>query len=544
MILYVTAIVVAVTLLSSGAFVVYINSILRRNALSSFSDLSDKLAQNIATLIGETELLGQSMARDTVLVAAMLRLEGQYTLARQYDDYFQIRSILSYNQDHKQLSQIRLVFRHAAFYTREGVSLLSAQSEGARTLDLGLERFASDPAEWQVWNDTIRYIQPVLNYKYASAAVGLVVLELSDERLERIFSNLQSLGDARYELLLHGTPVRVFGTGEARTDTALYRSIDLSHGWRFVLSASDVRHAVRLPQSLLTIGPWVVLGCLLVLVVFSLFAKRFYRGIASLARAISTVRVLGDEHIGAARYRELSVIVSHFNELLTQIRRRFAEEIQAREKERTLALRMLESQINPHFLYNSLDVINWLAFQQGAEDVASLARSLGMFYRDALSRTSNENSLADELAHVRTYLDIMRCRSDGELSLTTDVPDAFQSVGLPRLSLQPIVENAVQHGILRRPDQRGCIELRVWREEGRVYIGVRDNGPGMSQAALEAYTGKLAVWPPEEMHGLINIHQRTRLLYGKAYGVTLRSEEGQWMEVMLSVPCARLRANP
>lgn len=534
--LFVTGAVLVVSLFISTTYMVYINDVLRKNAQSSFLDLSDKLAQSIAALLSETELLGQAIARDTVLQGAMQRADSQYPLLTQYDDFFRLKALLAQNQDHKQISQIHLVFFHTAFYTREGVSLLSIRSDAARQLGLRDTGLHEDTLGWQAEENALRYVQPVLNVTYATNPIGLVVLELSESRMQGIFDDIQSLADARYELLLGGESVRVYGDPTQEAGSALHRTVALSGDWTFVLSASDLRYALRLSQSVLATLPIVLAGCVIVLAAGRFFARRSYQGIASLAQAISTVDILGDQQIRPARYQELDVIVTHFNAMLGQIRKKFKEEIQTRETERSLALRMLESQINPHFLHNSLDAINWLAYQQGAEDVASMARALGSFYRDALSKTTNEALLADELSHVRTYLDIMRCRVEGEIGLRIHIAQEHLSASIPRLSLQPIVENAVQHGILRTPDQQGTIDVYTSAEADCLSIHVLDNGPGMPEDKLEAFLSTLAIWPPEEMHGLVNIHHRTLLLYGPPYGLHVQSEAGAYMLVTLRVP--------
>lgn len=161
---------------------------------------------------------------------------------------------------------------------------------------------------------------------------------------------------------------------------------------------------------------------------------------------------------------------------------------------------------------------------------------MGNFYRDALRKTTNENLLADKMSHVRTYLDIMRCRVEGEIDFCVHIAKEHLSASVPRLSLQPIVENAVQHGILRLPDQQGEVVIYTSVEPGCLNIHVRDNGPGMPEDKLAAFLDSLDIWPPEEIHGLINILHRTMLLYGKAYRLRVQSESGSYMLVTLCIP--------
>lgn len=533
--LYIITSILLVSLSVAFSFSVYINSILHKNAESSFHDLSERLAQSASSLLRETELLALTMSRNTTLIDIMLRPD-EYELDLQYDDYFTLRSILAHNNNYPQIKACRFAFRHNAFYTREGQQIFSVNSEIAESLALDSSLLQIDQPKWNVYNGTIRYIQPVHNYLYASRNIGLVILELSDEQMASLFSDIQSLENARFELAFNDQPIAVYGESAPARNTYLRRTVNLNSDFSLTFTASGLPHTLRLDQALMKVAPWILACCIVVYLLFTPIAKGFYRNISALSSSISTVELLSSQELQPTRYRELNIIVQNVNKMLAHIRQKFADELRERDKERILSLQMLESQINPHFLYNSLDVINWLAWQQGAEDVAELSRSLGMFYRDALSKTTNENSLAHELVHANTYLEIMKLRTEDELSIRMDIPDHLLDNVLPRLSLQPMLENAFQHGVLNRTDHQGEITICACPFDDTLEITVHDNGSGMSSEKLNEYISTLSVWPPLEMHGLINIHHRTRLLYGDRYGISLCSEEGQFFDVTLTVP--------
>lgn len=533
--LYIITSILLVSLSVAFPFSVYINRILQKNAESSFHDLSERLAQSASSLLRETELLALTMSRNTTLIDIMLHPD-EYELDQQYDDYFTLRSILAHNNNYPQIKACRFAFRHNAFYTNEGQQIFSVNSEIAESLALGASLLQIDQPVWDVHNGTIRYIQPVHNYLYASGNIGLVILELSDEQLGSLFTDIQSLENARFELIFNDQVIAVYGESIFTGNAHLSRTVDLNADFSLSFTASGLPHTLRLDQALMQIAPWILACCVVIYSLFTPIAKSFYRNIAELSSTVSSIELLSGQELQPARYDELNIIVQNVNKMLTHIRQKFADEIQERDKERILSLQMLESQINPHFLYNSLDVINWLAWQQGAEDVAELSRSLGMFYRDALSKTTNENSLAKELIHANTYLEIMHFRVEEELSVSIDIPEHLLDNVLPRLSLQPMLENAFQHGVLNRSDRQGEISIRACQSDDTLEITVHDNGSGMSSEKLSQYLYNLSIWPPCEMHGLINIHHRTRLLYGSHYGISLRSEEGCFFEATLTVP--------
>ena len=531
--MYVISCILLVSLCVAGSFSFAMNSMLKKNAESSFQDLSDRLAQSAESLFRETELLALTMSRNPTLIEIMLRPD-QYPLDQQYDDFFNLRAIQTNNSHYPQIDACRFIFRHHAFYVREGQQFLSTESEILQ--DLGQDILQIEKPQWRVSNGIIRYAQPVYNYLYSPKNIGLIVLEMSRAHLDEIFTNIQSLENARFELLFNGESLTVWGEEKNKDHRFLQRSVVFPSGFSLLFSAAGLAHAFSLGQALITTAPWVLIVCTIVFVLLRHIARKLYQTIAQLSTAIAAIDLQSDQMVQPTRYTELNNIVEHFNRMLVQIRRKFTEALQARDQERILSLQMLESQINPHFLYNSLDVINWLAWQEGAEDVAAMSRNLGAFYRDALSKTSNETSLEHELTHVQTYLDIMNYRVDEMPRVQIEIPEKLKNNVLPRLSLQPLLENAFQHGIPNRRNVPGRILLRAEKAENTLRITVRDDGLGMNAECLEKAISDLAVWPPVEMHGLVNIHHRIRLLYGEPFGLVLHSEENRYFEVEMHVP--------
>ena len=531
--MYVISCILLVSLCVAGSFSVSMNRMLERNAESSFQDLSDRLAQSAESLFRETELLALTMSRNPALIEIMLRPDD-YPLNQQYDDFFSLRAIQTNNSQYPQIDACRFIFQHHAFYVREGQQFLSEESEIIQ--ELGEDILQTEKPHWRVSGGIIRYVQPVFNYLYSPKIIGLIILETSRSHLDEIFTNIQSLENARFELLFNGESLNVWGEDISRGHSFLQRSVAFPSGFSLLFSASGLAHAFSLRQALIATAPWVLIFCTVVFVLLSHIARKLYQTIAQVSTAIAAVDLQSDQMVQPTRYTELNNIVETFNRMLVQIRRKFTEALQARDQERILSLQMLESQINPHFLYNSLDVINWLAWQEGAEDVAAMSRNLGAFYRDALSKTGNETSLEQELAHVHTYLEIMNYRVDEMPRVTIEIPEELKTNVLPRLSLQPLLENAFQHGILNRRTVPGCIDVRAEKKDQMLRITVRDDGLGMDAESLAKASADLSVWPPVEMHGLVNIHHRIRLLYGEHFGLVLHSEENRYFEAEMLVP--------
>ena len=227
----------------------------------------------------------------------------------------------------------------------------------------------------------------------------------------------------------------------------------------------------------------------------------------------------------------LMLIISYyFNILLRQVRN---EQVQLRKAE----LMVLQSQINPHFLYNTLDAITWLAEAGEQETVVKMVGSLSGFFRTSLNQGKDIVTLAEELQHIRSYLEIQKIRYQDILEYDIDVSDEFGDVKIPKITLQPLVENAIYHGIKNKRGG-GKISVTAKSDSGDLRIYVRDDGVGMDEERLHAVLDGIFEKKPEEkdIYGLYNVNERIRLYFGEEYGITLSSEKGIGTESVVRLP--------
>lgn len=196
--------------------------------------------------------------------------------------------------------------------------------------------------------------------------------------------------------------------------------------------------------------------------------------------------------------------------------------------------RMLQAQIHPHFLYNTLETIHALAVQSGNEAIGRISISLSRLVR-ASFRGSAYVTLNEEIAFVQEYLTIYRIRFGRRLNAMIDYDDEDgEKLLLPQMTLQPLVENSVRYGLMRK-QSRGVIRLKIRRKEGRLCISLFDNGIGFPQEMIERY--EHASWREElEIHGYGNVLRRLHFTYGDAAVVKVRSREGRWTNLSISIP--------
>ena len=225
-------------------------------------------------------------------------------------------------------------------------------------------------------------------------------------------------------------------------------------------------------------------------------------------------------------YDEVGELGTSFNSMVDRIRQLISQVYMEQEEKRRAELTALQAQIKPHFLYNTLDTIHWMAKKYGAEDIIYVIRCLTNLFRVGLSKGNEIIPLSEEVEHVISYLKIQKVRYDDILSYTIRVDDETQGLYVHKLLLQPLVENAIYHGIKTKRDG-GNILISIRRESEELIMQVIDNGMGMDQETVEnlnaAIQGEKGV---KSGYGLYNVNARIAISHGKEYGIFIESEKG------------------
>ena len=213
--------------------------------------------------------------------------------------------------------------------------------------------------------------------------------------------------------------------------------------------------------------------------------------------------------------------------------------IEQEEQKRRSELEVLQSQINPHFLYNTLDSVIWMTENGRTDDAVVMLTSLARFFRISLSRGSSIIPIRDELEHARHYLTIQKMRYKNKFSATITAEDGVESLCTIKLIVQPILENAIYHG-MAYADGDGEITVRAFRDGGDVLIEVSDNGPGMPEEVVESLLNPngpaAAAGAKGSGIGFRNVHRRIRLTFGADYGLTIFSEPDDGTTVRIRLP--------
>ena len=231
---------------------------------------------------------------------------------------------------------------------------------------------------------------------------------------------------------------------------------------------------------------------------------------------------------------EIKTLSEGMEQMITRLNLQMQEAQQKQEHLRRTELALLQAQINPHFLYNTMDTIIWLIEAEKTQEAVDMVSNLSSFFRHSLSRGEDVITLEEEEHHVRSYLQIQHARYKDIMEYSLEIDPRLHSTMLPKLTLQPLVENALYHGIkLKRAV--GHIRIAGWMEDDFVILQVADNGMGMTPERL-AHLRKAMEREERVGFGISAVNQRLHLMFGQEYGLSFDSQEGIGTTVTIRIP--------
>ena len=228
---------------------------------------------------------------------------------------------------------------------------------------------------------------------------------------------------------------------------------------------------------------------------------------------------------------EVGALIRGFEKMIIQIKALIEDVYESRLIQKDYEMKALQAQINPHFLYNSLSLINWMALETDQEDISKITLSLSTFYRTALNKGKNILRVRDEIKNMRSYLDIQLMMHDHEFDVDVEIDECILDYNILNLILQPLIENAIDHGIDLKTNGRGGIKIIGKKQNDEIVLIVSDNGVGMSKEQAESIlTNK------SNGYGVKNVNERIKLYYGEQYQLKIESEIGIGTKVKVTIP--------
>lgn len=310
-------------------------------------------------------------------------------------------------------------------------------------------------------------------------------------------------------------------------------------GWRTVgvFSMDEVMSSVNTIVYILF--TCVIISLVLVVIVSFKFSRTLTNPIFKLKRLMKQAES-GDLTVrfNFQHNDEIGELGQSFNHMIARIDQLIQMVYVEQENKRTAEMKSLQEQIKPHFLYNTLDTISWMARDYDAEDIVRLVDALTNMFRIGLSHGKDIITVKEEITHVSNYLYIQKIRYKDKLNYVIHVDESLYAVEVPKLILQPLVENAIYHGVKAKRGG-GTITITGVPEGENLVFTVQDNGAGMPQEKVEELNRRMSersVLDEQKSFGLFYIRERIQLCYGTGYGVHVESALGEGTRVTITLP--------
>jgi two-component system sensor histidine kinase YesM len=489
-----------------------------------------------------------------------------YPYRQQVEDYYTLVDIYSANMANRYIDGICMYFVNQGFYIDMQWACFSI--EDAMQLPWYQKVQGKEGAHWVSYMDprqpneenfTISCIRAV---SAGGEDQGYIEVKLNQKYLTDILLNMKnSVGGAMYMLTADQTVLASSESGyelgskfaDADALTGILesgesaREMRLENGEKMMLvvqTQGDMVYVAAVPlqvfRTTAEFVPFVLLLSAVALLVGMVMARaltaNLTRRITELSQFLQTVSIEGNELAREQNHDEITELVRSSNKMLQMTRKLIREVYEVNLAKKETELMLLQAQINPHFLYNTLGSINWMANKRKAYDISKMTCLLADFFRQSLKNGENVVTIRDELAHVRTYLEIMQLRYEGAIHAFFEVEENLLEQKIVKLILQPIVENAVLHGLMEKDEPGGLISIHVKKVEQEIHFLIEDDGVGMPPETLYALQNESGTSVQSSGYGLRNVRDRIRLNYGAAYGLQISSTQYVGTKVEIHLP--------
>ena len=397
-----------------------------------------------------------------------------------------------------------------------------------------------------------------------SVAQGVLLVDVSYSGLQQLFDGVTTGKDGYVYLissdgeLLYHPKMQLIDSGRSRennTTAALYKDGTYQEkfdgqkrfvtvktigytGWKVVGVTPENVVSLNSIKTRLFIVFLIVLNLLILVTINSYISSRITTPIKELEKSVG---VLEEGKLDAPVYVGGSYEIRHLgksiSDMAAQIRLLMKDIVREHEAKRKQEFDTLQSQINPHFLYNTLDIIVWMIENEQKAEAVKVVTALARFFRISLSRGKSIITVRDELEHVRSYLMIQHMRFKNKFVYRIEAAEDVMELSSLKLMLQPLVENAIYHG-MEFMDGDGEILLHVWREVGDLYFRVSDNGLGMTEEQVERLFSDSTHVASNRGSGIgvKNVNERIKLYFGEQYGLSIDSEPDEGTRVLIHLP--------
>ncbi|WP_372634427.1 sensor histidine kinase [Cohnella sp.] len=531
---------------------------LATTASSNQHNLLNMLNNEITTRLTTIEQISLSTSRDNVLISLLSGSHSEDEFAR-YQQFKEVKQSLASLTNSIPLIEGIDVYMHKPQY---GDSESYIQF---RNLEEASRQYWAESVKRNdmAWTDEYRrqsfqgevavlsFVRTILNN---NKLIGYLVMHVKADMLKEVLAGHSTGQISRMLLDASGNPILHIGSvpdgdswsrraAEMQGQSGVFRIQDSQSDSGSLLVYSRSRNSdwtmveltpwsqitkgsLKLTKAIAAIG---AVAILLTVILTMLISRQFTKPIKKLVGAMNQYSLEGENAKLPEDYEnEFGYLFSGYRKQNEKIQELVQSLRQRHELQRRAEIDALQANINPHFLYNTLDQLNWMAIANGQEEISRILELMGRMFRIGLSNGNTFITVHEEMEHLSSYIEIQQIRFSGLLQFRSDIPEGLGSCYMPKMVLQPFVENAIIHGFHHR--SQGEIEVVMRRLGDQLLITIEDDGVGLRSG------GEPAVHKKSGGYGIRNVEERISAYFGNKYGVALNSREGGGTRVIVRLP--------
>ena len=570
---YCILLIIPILIISSYAYA-KLSNIITDNFLNSASESFEQSLDYMNYTIYKIFDTSNTIVVNNTVTDILIRDVETYALTDQIYDFSKLQSYLCSFENNLDIKKINLYINDGLIYSSENVSFFKASSlKNTKVEDCILRtnaRFIWGPMWYlneSTVNDTLFLLKSIKNPDDLSEDIGFLRIDFRKSIIQDIIDKINPLDDV-FSFVINSDN-KIIASSRDLKDLYDNSSIDLEliksaaqfsnqlttfddgkfylqsaaidkTDWYMVnvLPKSSILSTIKTQRNYLFII--VILTIIMAIILAAYLVKVINK---RLFQVIDGMRQVPNGHLNNYIENdssdEVGELIDNYNYMISKMSVLIDEQYKLGKEVKNAELKALQSQINPHFLYNTLDMINWMAHKNMNKEISIAVKNLAKFYKLSLNKGKDIVTIKDEVEHSKLYVNLQNMRYDNRITLITKLDESLMNCSIPKITFQPIIENSINHGILGRGMENGSILISGYISQNNLIIQISDDGIGIEKEVLPLILKENNLQTKGSGYGLKNINQRIKLLYGESYGLSFTSNYGFGTTVEITLPVIR-----
>ena len=570
---YCILLIIPILIISSYAYA-KLSNIITDNFLNSASESFEQSLDYMNYTVYKIFDTSNTIVVNSTVTDILIRDVETYALTDQIYDFSKLQSYLCSFENNLDIKKINLYINDGLIYSSENVSFFKASSLKNTKVDDCILRTNARFIWGPMWylnestvNDTLFLLKSIKNPDDLSEDIGFLRIDFRKSIIQDIIDKINPLDDV-FSFVINSDN-KIIASSRDLKDLYDNSSIDLEliksaaqfsnqlttfddgkfylqsaaidkTDWYMVnvLPKSSILSTIKTQRNYLFII--VILTIIMAIILAAYLVKVINK---RLFQVIDGMRQVPNGHLNNYIENdssdEVGELIDNYNYMISKMSVLIDEQYKLGKEVKNAELKALQSQINPHFLYNTLDMINWMAQKNMNKEISLAVKNLAKFYKLSLNKGKDIVTIKDEVEHSKLYVNLQNMRYDNRITLITKLDESLMNCSIPKITFQPIIENSINHGILGRGMENGSILISGYISQNNLIIQISDDGIGIEKEVLPLILKENNLQTKGSGYGLKNINQRIKLLYGESYGLSFTSNYGFGTTVEITLPVIR-----